>query len=120
MFPIFRHVLRGPDQVAQHKKTSVWGIFEAKGGYAKLGTGASYGKQMGKEWITYWLNTIIEKNENTKYGKELEDAFDSKKPMLAALVRLNMQDKKGEISYAVQKYTPPKGIGMKDWPSEWY
>jgi hypothetical protein len=118
--PLSIDAIRGPDQVAQHKKTGVRGIFEAKGGYAKLGTEASYGKQMGGEWISYWLRIIINKNRGTNYGRNVKSAFDSKAPMLATLIRLNMQDKKGEVTYAVQKYTPQNGNGMKDWPTEWY
>ncbi len=115
--PFTIHSVQGPDQVAQHEAAKTWGIFEAKGGHAKLGTGI--GGQMGKQWISTWLQRIIDRNATTEYRASLSDAFENERVMLAAVVNLNMHNKDGEFRMAFQKYKPKTGAYMKPWGPEW-
>ncbi len=47
-------------------------------------------------------------------GRELRKAYDKSQDMLAAVIRLNMRDKDGELKYAAQKYEPGNNInGLK-------
>jgi RHS repeat-associated protein len=115
--PLSIHSVQGPDQVAKHSTAGIWGIFEAKGGYAKLGTG--YGGQMSPRWIEHWLNEIIRKNTGTEYGDSLDTAYNGHHVMLAGLVRLNLRDKNGQLAFAFQKFEPPHGSNMVLWGTEW-
>ncbi len=116
--------VRGPDQVAEHERTGVWGIFEAKGGKSRLGS--AYGGQMSGEWITRWIRKLIRSNYDTEAGKRLERAYGSRRQMIAAVTRLNLNVKKvngrwasPEFKVAVQKYDPPNGRRMAKWGPNW-
>ncbi|TWT32082.1 RHS repeat domain-containing protein [Blastopirellula retiformator] len=118
MAPLTIHAVHGPDQVARQRSTGLWGIFEAKGGKAGLG-GAKYGRQMMGDWITHWMKRMIDQNQGTSFGESLEDAYDDKSPMLAAIARLNLRDPNTQLHFAAQKYEPPTGSNMKWWGDEW-
>jgi RHS repeat-associated protein len=101
----------GPDNVAKHSN-GVWGIFEAKGGHAPLKSNA-LGGEMSGGWLDFWIKEIYNKYSGP-WATELKKAFTFKKPMLAAIVRYDYLSKNDpQIIIAVQKYTPPQGIG--DW-----
>ena len=111
-------------QVAEHERTGVWGIFEAKGGKSKLGS--AYGGQMSGEWITRWIRKLIRKNKDGDAGRRLDAAYRSRRQMIASVTRFNLNVKKvngrwasPEFKVAVQKYDPPKGNRMKPWGPGW-
>jgi hypothetical protein len=124
--PLTLHAVNGPDQVAQQEASGTWGIFEAKGGNSKLSTDASYGPQMKGQWITHWIDQLIDGNQGTEYGTNLRNARDSDQVMLAAVTRLNVQNKSGggiraEFDVSVQKYeSANNGISMDPWGPQWY
>lgn len=115
--------VHGPDQLGYNKKTGFWGIFEAKGGSAKLSNDASYGPQMRGQWITHWIKQIYDSNV-TDDATKLRADYSANKVMLAALAKLDVRRKgtkgiKATYTVAVQKYEPPKGANMKTWPKHW-
>ena len=116
------HKRHGPDQVVRHTQIpSLWGIFEAKGGTHGLSSKDSrYGRQMSKDWITGWLDEIVDNNSRSPDGKALAKAMRDKQEMLALVSRLDIR-RQGTDGIAAtfqlgfQIYTPPKGNAMKDW-----
>ncbi|HUE72722.1 MAG TPA: hypothetical protein VMP01_17685 [Pirellulaceae bacterium] len=108
----------GPDNIALHKQTDIWGIFESKGGRSRLAEGpsaASYGDQMGPKWIRYWIRRTILNNPGSPQAAQLNAAFDTGQPMLAAVTRLNINAKREQIKIGVQVFVSPLGIGMNPW-----
>lgn len=74
---------------------------------------------MSGQWISRWINFIIQQNLSSKYAKNLRSAFNRKDVMLAVVVNLNMRNKNGELRLAFQKYEPKDGANMKPWGTEW-
>ena len=119
--------VHGPDQVARHPGTGTWGIFEAKGGKAKLGTKSTSmgGPQMSPKWITGWIKNLIAKNAGSEYGRKLKKSFGRGDVMLAAVTRLRVFNKAGgkigaEFEVAAQKYeADDEGRNMKPWGAGW-
>lgn len=114
------HAISGPDQVAQHSASGVWGIFEAKGGKSKLGTAPTEtgGSQMSEKWITWWLNSIVNRNSGMEEAHDLQVALRKRSPMLAAVSSFYIQNgKRGRIPMeyrvGVQKYE--RGESLKPW-----
>jgi hypothetical protein len=114
-FNWYWHDSQGPDQVAKHAKLGVWGIFEAKGGNSPLGMTASWGSQMSGGWLKHWVKEIYQRYEHTNAGLQLKQAYLTHKPMLAAVVRLNLLDTGSQLKITVQKYVPPNGTSMTNW-----
>jgi RHS repeat-associated protein len=103
---------QGPDQIAEHQSLGHWGIFEAKGGNSRLGT--AHGGQMGQEWLEKHLDVITESHNKNPVGARLKNTYDSKIPMLAAIVRVNLTyDRNPEIKITMQKFV--KGRRMLPW-----
>jgi hypothetical protein len=81
---------------------------------------------MKGQWITHWLGKLIAANQGTEYGDALRDAKVAGEVMLAALTRLNVQNKSGggiraKFEVSVQKYESANGgSGMHNWGSQWY
>jgi hypothetical protein len=125
--------VHGPDQVARHSGTGVWGVFEAKGGKARLGTEMTNmgGPQMSHAWIKGWIKHLIDKNKGSEYGKKLETSFDDRDSMLAAVTRMRVTNAEGytipgakkkidaEFEVIAQKFEPNQPGQFKSWGGNW-
>jgi len=110
----------GPDTLAMHKSSGVWGVFESKGGSSKLGTstlGGSVGsaQQMGAKWISYWVPRLLNMNVGHDDEADLRTKFTTFQPMVAVVTRLNLKLKRDHIKAGLQVYIPPTGPGMNPW-----
>lgn len=81
---------------------------------------------MSGQWITYWIDNVIERNQNTTYGDALKAAFDGHNPMLAGIVRLKLATKSVRMRFVFQQYVPPSGpnansanVDPTHWGSGW-
>lgn len=115
------HKVHGPDQVVKHSQVAgLWGVLEAKGGTHGLNQQKTkYGTQMSKKWISGWLTDIMENNFN-RDSRELQQAFDSDRDMLALVSRVDIRRKgrdgiAAKYEIGIQTYKPPKGNGLKAW-----
>ncbi len=117
--PVFPTV-KGPDFMLRQGKSSVWAMVEAKGGTSRLSKGADYGDQMQWDWIRYWYHWLAFKNKG--YGAYVSDAdgkdlwdhwgqkrsaseFGSAKPIVAAVVSLDLNRSKDHLKIGIQAWT---------------
>jgi hypothetical protein len=105
----------GSNSFARHKSSGVWGVFESKGGSSQLGKGASYGDQMGAQWISHWIPKTYKMNLTHEDGKDLRTKYNTFQPTIAVITRVNLKLRRDQFKVGIQVYMPLNGLGMNKW-----